>query len=548
MSRHSHASGETGAVRSIMSRRVIVPGILILVFVIGAGLVVLFRGTITTTFTEALSGAGERAETWVRRQVVAIANDHLGVEFDFDRFEVEAVDTYAFAGVRFVAPLETGDAVHIIECDMLRVTLGEFPEFGEPIVIEQVALQRPAVRLVRREAAGLAGWSNLIETEGGGHTPDGGSTRLEDVFDIRRIDIADGLIVYDTGDPETVMRFDGISASLDARPADEGWYEITSSLQHQTISTVRLAGRINISRALLHIEEQTLDMELAESKYEVLPPPLQSVLREHEVTGRMHFEASGEVDIADPMASHVAGELTLDESRAAFGDYVLPIDSSIAKIAFSEETLTIDPLTIDALGGTLQCVVTLPAGPGRADVRLDIDRMRIERALKPAMRDDPKYAGLVRLDALGTVPIDDPLGGADAEGDLDVSEGKLVNLPVFSDLVSVIGGAFGQTGSDTARARLHLSPDVPRRLRLTDFHMVGGAVAIRGEGSVQFDGRLNLRLNGGPLERVQSALGELGDFFGQITDQLMTYHVTGTLSDPTVTPKPLGLGVDGPGD
>ena len=58
-----------------------------------------------------------------------------------------------------------------------------------------------------------------------------------------------------------------------------------------------------------------------------------------------------------------------------------------------------------------------------------------------------------------------------------------------------------------------------------------------------FDSRVDFRFNAGPLEKLQSALGPLGDLMGAVTDQLMKYHVTGTLSEPEFSVKPLGLGI-----
>jgi len=43
---------------------------------------------------------------------------------------------------------------------------------------------------------------------------------------------------------------------------------------------------------------------------------------------------------------------------------------------------------------------------------------------------------------------------------------------------------------------------------------------------------LNLRFNGGPIEKLQEKLGVVGDLLGTITDNVGSYRVTGTLSDP----------------
>jgi hypothetical protein len=37
------------------------------------------------------------------------------------------------------------------------------------------------------------------------------------------------------------------------------------------------------------------------------------------------------------------------------------------------------------------------------------------------------------------------------------------------------------------------------------------------------------------MERLQMALGEVGKFLGQITDQIMTYNVRGRVGDPKIS-------------
>ncbi len=57
-----------------------------------------------------------------------------------------------------------------------------------------------------------------------------------------------------------------------------------------------------------------------------------------------------------------------------------------------------------------------------------------------------------------------------------------------------------------------------------------------------YTGDLDLKMNAGPLEKLQSMLGKVGDIFGKITDGLVTYRIRGTLGDPKVNVQPLGIG------
>ena len=55
--------------------------------------------------------------------------------------------------------------------------------------------------------------------------------------------------------------------------------------------------------------------------------------------------------------------------------------------------------------------------------------------------------------------------------------------------------------------------------------------------AVYFDQRLNMRFNGGPLEKGESLLGGVGRVLGKISDQVAVYAVTGTVDLPEVTVK-----------
>jgi hypothetical protein len=61
--------------------------------------------------------------------------------------------------------------------------------------------------------------------------------------------------------------------------------------------------------------------------------------------------------------------------------------------------------------------------------------------------------------------------------------------------------------------------------------------ALRGHGDIYFDTRMDMLFNAGPVEKIQSLLGKIGDFLGRITDEISAYTVTGTLAEPKVGVK-----------
>jgi hypothetical protein len=125
-----------------------------------------------------------------------------------------------------------------------------------------------------------------------------------------------------------------------------------------------------------------------------------------------------------------------------------------------------------------------------------------------------------------------------------VDHGQLVNIPLIGRLVDLfraarIAGLGLVQQEDRVSMRFQLRPD---HLAISEFDLTSMVVAARGEGRIYYDQRLDLLINAGPLERMQSLFGRIGELVGQVTDVLVTYHVTGILSDPHFTPRPLGMG------
>ena len=61
-------------------------------------------------------------------------------------------------------------------------------------------------------------------------------------------------------------------------------------------------------------------------------------------------------------------------------------------------------------------------------------------------------------------------------------------------------------------------------------------MAARGKGTVTLDRKLDLKVNGGPVEKVQALLGkEVGGMIGKVTDKILSYRITGEVGQPKVS-------------
>ncbi|MEE2680937.1 MAG: hypothetical protein VX641_01040, partial [Planctomycetota bacterium] len=125
------------------------------------------------------------------------------------------------------------------------------------------------------------------------------------------------------------------------------------------------------------------------------------------------------------------------------------------------------------------------------------------------------------------------------DGQLQIRKGRLTSVALVNGLSSAMRVVTRQPRNND---RMNMMFDLtPTGLEITRFNLVTSMMAVRGGGVVGFDDSLNLILNGGPLERLQESLGQLGRAFGQLTDRLVRYHVTGTTQSPSVHIRPFGL-------
>lgn len=103
-----------------------------------------------------------------------------------------------------------------------------------------------------------------------------------------------------------------------------------------------------------------------------------------------------------------------------------------------------------------------------------------------------------------------------------------------------------------AKARLNLPGDRKDKadvafaltgegVRVQKADVVSAIVLMRGDGLVGYDGALDLVVNAGMLEKVQSRLGQLGELIGALSDRVVAYTVKGTVSKPKIGIRALGI-------
>jgi len=485
-------------------------------------------------------------ENWVGQCVVGVIESHLTARVQFDQLDYQAPGTVILDGLKLVGP----DQSPLASVKHLRLALAEVPRLNKPIHIQSISLDSPALRFDQDANGGLLGWTTLVRQEvlAQGLEAVPSDYRLSEVLVMRRIDITDGRIDYTSAPGTDPMVLRGLTTSLDVAPDpdDPGWYAIKGAMSRPPQLNIHFDGRVNIDTMVLDLARLTTTMTLEDAQYETLPPQVQSFVRQYALHGHLSATLSGLISTADPPTSHVDFDATLRDAFASFGTSVIPIDRVRLTATMVDQAVNVDARA-ELLSGTAGAQATaslIDDMPISATYRAV--NINLKQTLATTNPDKPlPYDGILRAQGRVRSNALTLLESLNGSGTLNIENGRLINLPVMSSLVKAVSSPFGakkDVGSDQMLVEYRFMPD---HLAIANLVMTSPVLAARGDGKVYYDQRLSLAINAGPMEKIQNHLGVIGDFFGKITDGLVKYYVSGTISEPTVSVKPLGIGAGG---
>ncbi len=520
-----------------MRTRTLVVGALLLALAGGVGWVAM-----TGQGRRLLTTGKTHVEDWVAAQLSAIVDDHIRPDFVFDSLIYQPPNTVTLKGVR----LSEG-RVSIVEVESIRIELARIPQRGEPIVLENVVFQTPVVHLIPRTDGSLLGFSDFVKPGKGATRPDGGSTRLTDVLAIRTIRISAGAVSYEPPSrPPMVLRpltFDlsRAEAATDSAPvADPGWYAFAADATLDPVVAIHADARLNVNNGDLDLQPLTVRTALQPQQYQVFTPSIQELLKEYQVSGSLNGRLTGVVGLGDMSRSAFDVAVHLAEARGVVREYEIPVKRLDVAARYSSGVLDVTSVDAEAFQGTAQLSGKLSfAEPGsRFEVQGRGQNMQLQDLMHDAENPDADFRGEVSFNVSISGSMNDPRQTLTGQGHASIAKGRLALVEIFRRELLKRGV---HNATDRAEADFVLSSD---RVTLSNLQVVGNLIGIRGGGDAYYDGRLDMLVNAGPLERIESGLGPLGDLFHKITGELVKYQVTGTLSDTKVKVLPLGLGAE----
>ncbi len=516
--------------RSVRRLRIIAVSVAILVLAVAAAVWI---------------GAVER---WIAHELRALAADHLNPTFTFDDLSYRFPSTVTLRGVRLTSPDPEAASrpIEILAIDSLTLTLSDIPRPNRPFRMRRLDLAGPTLRLVRinvvDEPNDLLGYSDLLKEESGpAARPARPPAKLSERFQVRAVSIQGGRAEYDPRDGgAALMLIDGIVAKLLLQPEDAGTYGIDFSLDHQPVFTVALRGKLLADEERLEVSALSSTLQLAREQHHYLTPAMQKLLAKYDITGRLTLEAKGMLALDDDASSRLEADLELKDASYAAGDYGLALDHIASRISATARTVTIEKFAIDAIGGHAEIGGTFELDDSLTGaLSFEGADLQIGDLLRGA--DDPQgvpsFSGLLGFSGTLRGPFADIDRRAQGKGRLSLQQARLGRLPALSTIDEALDRAAEaamkreHTGHDALSLEFSLDGD---HAGIEKLRMNSRWYGLRGHGDVYFDSRLDLAVDGGPVQRVENELGAVGDVLGEITETLLRARVTGTLDEPKV--------------
>ena len=312
-----------------------------------------------------LPAAASLAEPWIRREVLAIAEDLLEPRVEIARFEYRYPFGVDIVDLRLISKDASGEETTILDAPTVGIVLDRLPLTG-PIVFRDFKLDGVTARFDALEDGTIVGWSDLLS----GDDAAGEDGRpISEIFAIDTIAVSDLTIDYGIRGDSRRMSLDDLDFEIDnkARKGNDridlgrgpGWYQIDTTLKRKDLFDIDIAGGIDIDTLDAELTRLHLDVALDQDAVGHLPPQLQNVIVERKVEGHLDATMTGNFNLNDPRRDDTRFTLALGPTTFAFDEYLVEIAKASMEGRYESEVLRIEPFTIDMFEGTVDLTLKI---------------------------------------------------------------------------------------------------------------------------------------------------------------------------------------------
>jgi hypothetical protein len=332
---------------------------------------------------------------WIGAQLQDIANSYLNPQLSFTDLTYQYPLSVSLKNLHLTAddPKHPGHTIDIIACRSAEVSLGEIPQLGKPIVIQEIVLNEPLISAVAIEPRSkkFVGFYNLLRKSNPENTPEDAnkpSKKLSDVFKMRLVQIKNGKVVYDPRIEGTVpMTLDQINTVLNIEPVEAGWYTIDTDIARKPVFDLAVKGQVSLDTFSVRDADVRILADLSQEKLDYLPPEIQALLKQYDAKGKLTINVAGDMPVLEPMKGHIKLGVTLDKANLQLSGLKIPIDGLNLASSFGDGTVAVSSLKIAALGGTADLSGAIALNDRLdGDLHLNIAGMVPERLFANAAR------------------------------------------------------------------------------------------------------------------------------------------------------------------
>jgi len=267
--------------------------------------------------------------------------------------------------------------------------LGAWPRKGRPVVIDDLTIRQPIVRIFKTDA-GLVGGPGFVKDVT--PPPEEATKKFSDKVRIGRFHIAGATIKYDQTQAErsTSMAWHNVNASLSAdrsRGAAAGAYHYELTVDDDAAVRLRTTGSIDADDLLLAIDRFAMSITTESGPNgarESLPGEIQQILQDYRVGGTLVVNGHGAIPLRDVAGSRYEATVQLTNGTGHIPQWDLPLDRAAAALSISTEKSVVAGAAADATPGPAAAVCLtidhVDVGSGGRSLSISGGRLHVDPA------------------------------------------------------------------------------------------------------------------------------------------------------------------------
>jgi hypothetical protein len=253
---------------------------------------------------------------FVRGKLQQLVSDHLHARLEIAELRYRFPYGVTVRDASFRTDEEQGN-VELLRVKELDLSLARLPFRRGPILIENISVREPLVRIVRDENGQIIG-SHLTRRDE--PLPDWRKLKLSDFLRLRHFEIRGATVVCDDRmHPQSApMEWTDLNANLKLEPATASRYDIHFSADNEPIANLNLAATVDVDAWTIDLSKLAVAARVKRNQARSpLPAALQELLKSLGAEGEIKFVVNGRLPLKNPDAARFALDAQLDGVRVA---------------------------------------------------------------------------------------------------------------------------------------------------------------------------------------------------------------------------------------